>query len=368
MPTGLLYVAILVLWAVVLVPMWLRRHERTAEHRTTRRFRHAMATLDRSRLTRRPVDVMLVARSGQRGSTDAPTSLASSMVLDASVDLHLDHGVDPFVDTVEEHEVLLARRADSRRVAVRIAAARRRRTLAALLGVTLLVGIAGFFGVLALWLTALPVLAAVGFLALARTQVRAQVAQDSRWARRMASRRAAATSELPLATVVPVRRHLEASAVSDRDATSSDHNSSPIAASAGQARTFGATSPGADDVRVLTPSEVAELRTGAVSAAAAARGSLLPGAARSGSARSSGVRGVVTEGGRGFFTVAGRRPAVVAGSGGRVTTPGSLSGARLMEQTAAISATHTDAEQELGLDEYAYPERSDVALPRAAGE
>lgn len=363
MPTGLLYVAILVLWAVVLVPMWLRRHERTAEHRTTRRFRHAMATLDRSRLTRRPVDVMLVARSGHRSSSDAPTTLASSMVLDASVDLHLDHGVDPFVDTVEEHEVLLARRADSRRVAVRIAAARRRRTLAALLGATLVVGIAGFLGFVALWLVAVPILVAVGFLTLARVQVRAQVAQDSRWARRMASRRSAASSELPLATVVPVRRHLEAAAGSVQDVVPSHRNSAAIAASAGQARTFGATSPGAGDVRILTPAEVAELRTGAVSAAAAARGSL-----QSGSTRSGGVRGVVTEGGRGFFTVAGRRPAVVAGSGGRVTTPGSLSSARLMEQTAAISATHTDAEQELGLDEYAYPERSEAALPRAAGE
>lgn len=363
MPTGLLYVAILVLWAVVLVPMWLRRHERTAEHRTTRRFRHAMATLDRSRLTRRPVDVMLVARSGQHGTSSAPTTLASSMVLDSSVDLHLDHGVDPFVDTHEEHEVLLARRADSRRVAVRIAAARRRRTLAALLGATLLVGVAGFFGLVALWLVAVPVLAAVGFLVLARTQVRAQVSQDSRWASRMASRRAAATADLPLATVVPVRRHLEAGAASDANANPASITATTQAASAGDSRTFGATSPGADDVRVLTASEVAELRTAAVSAAAAARGSHLPGASRS-----SGIRGVVTEGGRGFFTVAGRRPAVVAGSGGAVTTPGSLSGARLMEQTAAISATHTDVEQELGLDDYAYPERPATVFPLAAGE
>jgi Ca2+/Na+ antiporter len=363
MPTGLVYVAILVLWAVVLVPMWLRRHERTAEHRTTRRFRHAMATLDRSRLTRRPVDVMLVSRSGQRGGIDAPTTLASSLVLDASVDLHLDHGVDPFVDTVEEHEVLLARRADSRRVAVRIAAARRRRTLAALLAATLVVGVLGLLGIIAMWVAVVPVLAAVGFLVLARAQVRSQVAQDSRWARRMAARRSASPTGLPLATVIPVRRHLEASAVSDGEVERSRSTSAGTIDSAGQVRTVGATSPGADDVRVLSPAEVAELRSGAVSAAAAVRGSLHPG-----TSRYSGVRGVVSEGGRGFFTVAGRRPAVVAGSGGRVTTPGSLSGARLMEQTAAISATHTDVEQELGLDEYAYPERSDAVLPRAAGE
>jgi hypothetical protein len=44
---GLLYAAIVVVWAVVLVPMWLRRHEETAELRSVSRFSSAMRVLAR---------------------------------------------------------------------------------------------------------------------------------------------------------------------------------------------------------------------------------------------------------------------------------------------------------------------------------
>jgi hypothetical protein len=44
---GLLYAAIVVVWAVVLVPMWLRRHEETAELRSVSRFSTAMRVLAR---------------------------------------------------------------------------------------------------------------------------------------------------------------------------------------------------------------------------------------------------------------------------------------------------------------------------------
>lgn len=47
MLTGLVYAAILLLWAVVLVPHWLQRHDRRAEHRSAERFRRAMQSLKR---------------------------------------------------------------------------------------------------------------------------------------------------------------------------------------------------------------------------------------------------------------------------------------------------------------------------------
>ena len=47
MGNGVLYAAIVVVWAVVLVPMWLRRHEETAELRSVSRFSSAMRVLAR---------------------------------------------------------------------------------------------------------------------------------------------------------------------------------------------------------------------------------------------------------------------------------------------------------------------------------
>ena len=45
--TGLIYAAIIAMWAVVLVPMWLRGHDRASETRSIDRFEGAMRTLRR---------------------------------------------------------------------------------------------------------------------------------------------------------------------------------------------------------------------------------------------------------------------------------------------------------------------------------
>ena len=45
--SGLIYAAIVMLWAVVLVPMWLRRHDEVTESRSVDRFQGAMRTLSR---------------------------------------------------------------------------------------------------------------------------------------------------------------------------------------------------------------------------------------------------------------------------------------------------------------------------------
>jgi hypothetical protein len=45
--TGLIYIVIIALWAAVLIPMWLRRHDRISEVRSTARFENSMARLGR---------------------------------------------------------------------------------------------------------------------------------------------------------------------------------------------------------------------------------------------------------------------------------------------------------------------------------
>jgi hypothetical protein len=76
-PSGLIYATIVVLWAAVLVPMWLRRHDEVTESRSVDRFQGAMRTLSRRPPTgdRREV---LVPRRGEThavpdGASEPPT-------------------------------------------------------------------------------------------------------------------------------------------------------------------------------------------------------------------------------------------------------------------------------------------------------
>lgn len=292
MPSGLVFIAIVVIWAVILVPRVARMYERGATERTTRRFQHAMASLGGSRRERRrSVDVMLVRR--------APSSAAVGLLLDPAVDLHLDHGVDPFLGGDEELQVQRARREADRRVAAAKAAKRRRRTIGAFGVMALATAVASALGMLPLFAVGVPVGLLVALLGMSRWHVKRQSVWRAQVAARSAERRRARVLEtMPVAPVVPVRRRIESN---------------------------GATSPaatparGQEGVRVLRPAEVAQLRSAS---------------------------------GR-----AGRREGI--------SRPGSLAAARLVEQYSALSATYTDAEDELGLDEYA---AANVRYLRAANE
>lgn len=64
--TGLIYIVIIGLWAAVLIPMWLRRHDQISEVRSTARFSSAMRTLgrdSRGRTIKSPVDQRSQARA-----------------------------------------------------------------------------------------------------------------------------------------------------------------------------------------------------------------------------------------------------------------------------------------------------------------
>ena len=66
--TGLIYVVIIALWAAVLIPIWLRRHDQISEVRSTARFSSAMKSLGKNEKS---------GRAARRGSSSGrPTSPA----------------------------------------------------------------------------------------------------------------------------------------------------------------------------------------------------------------------------------------------------------------------------------------------------
>jgi len=72
--TGLIYVVIIALWAAVLIPMWLRRHDQISEVRSTLRFSSAMRTLGRN--TRVPGGAMSATTTAREASRRRVTVLA----------------------------------------------------------------------------------------------------------------------------------------------------------------------------------------------------------------------------------------------------------------------------------------------------
>lgn len=63
--TGLIYVAIIAVWAIVLVPKWLKRHDRLDPQRSVHRFSRTMATL----ATRPTVLGIPIPEDAEQGST-----------------------------------------------------------------------------------------------------------------------------------------------------------------------------------------------------------------------------------------------------------------------------------------------------------
>ena len=129
--TGLIYGAIVLVWAAFLVPWALRRYDEAAQTRSIERFSSAMRVLGR-----------------------------------------------PNAEEEAEPQPVPAPRPS--RAAARVAAKRRRRTLLALLTLTGLVLASGFVSLLPLWLTALPVLLLGAFLIACRCQVRREA--EAWWA------------------------------------------------------------------------------------------------------------------------------------------------------------------------------------------
>lgn len=156
--TGIIYGAIVVAWAAYLVPLVLRRHDEAARIRSIDRFSSAMRVLSR------------------RGE-----ALGGRLVVTPprTVDRLVNPGLDPRTKPVASATPRPSRQA------MRAAATRRRRVLIGLLLITAGVGVAWSLGVAPWWSPGIPLAVVVGFLALARRQVRK--ASETYWSEAAAS-------------------------------------------------------------------------------------------------------------------------------------------------------------------------------------
>jgi hypothetical protein len=142
--TGVIYAAIVVAWAIFLVPLALRRHDQTARNRSIERFSSSMRVLS----------------TGGRGKASSTATVTPRQdgprVRPPAVPVH---GASVAVGPIS-------------RPAVRAAAARRRRVLRVLVALTFFTGAVSVLGVIPRWSAAVPLIVIVAFLAVARHQVR----------------------------------------------------------------------------------------------------------------------------------------------------------------------------------------------------
>lgn len=191
--TGLIYVAIIAVWAVVLVPAWLRRHDHLDPERSVDRFTRSMQTLatrpsvlgipmptheERAAASDPAAEVVRPRRGLRRKSKSKKSQVKKSQSANAQA-------------SSARRSARFAEKGRGRR---RLSAAARRRIVLALLVVALLVVIGLVVAQVLLPVAiAAPSVLIVGFLFLARHQVRAARRARSRAAQAGAPR-AAATS------------------------------------------------------------------------------------------------------------------------------------------------------------------------------
>jgi hypothetical protein len=135
-----IYAILVIVWALVLIPMWLRRHDEAQETKSADRFARAMGTLRRSETgavgAPTPREVVMPARSSASHDTQIIVTGPAGTVTPAA-----------------------------------LAAARRRRVLGVLVGLLLVTFTVAMLGRLPMWTVAIPALLVGGFLVVARRQV-----------------------------------------------------------------------------------------------------------------------------------------------------------------------------------------------------
>ncbi len=136
--TGVIYAVIVGMWALVLIPMWLRRHDEAQESKSADRFARAMGTLRRDATTALGTvsqrEVMMPGRPAAAHDTQVSVS-------------------GPSLSPAAE------------------AAARRRRVLAALAGLLLVTIVVALLQRIPMWTIAVPATLVIAFFVTARRQV-----------------------------------------------------------------------------------------------------------------------------------------------------------------------------------------------------
>lgn len=177
--TGLIYVAIIAVWAVVLVPAWLRRHDHLDPERSVDRFSRSMQTLAKG-----------------------PSVLGIPLATPASADHEIaDDEAVPEVFRVTRPDLSVATSRVSgaaamagARVRATPAATRRRVVLGVLVGALAVVAGLVLAGVLLPIAVAAPAALIVGFLGVARHQVRTARARRVQGVRRIETPEATAAA------------------------------------------------------------------------------------------------------------------------------------------------------------------------------
>jgi hypothetical protein len=153
--SAVIYAAIVVMWAVVLVPMWLRRHDAATESRSVDRFSTAMRTLSR-RTTSGPGRRYVVMPRRSEGG----------------VSVHVSGAAVPAERPAPTPRPAVARRAPRVSRSKASLVARRRRLFLGLLVVTFLTMVLAMAGALSWVLQLLVDVALVGFAVHLRAQAR----------------------------------------------------------------------------------------------------------------------------------------------------------------------------------------------------
>jgi hypothetical protein len=189
--SAVIYAAIVVIWLIVLVPMWLRRHDAATDERSSERFEGAMRVL-----ARRPaavgVDRRYVVMPRRSAATavhvsgavePARTRRGERQPLTASLTVEQPAAAARPKSTRPESARPVSPRPTKRPVSL---AARRRRTLLALAVLSVLSIVAAVVGVLPALVQLVPELLLIGFVVHLRMQAR-QAAVVSRQIRRDAT-------------------------------------------------------------------------------------------------------------------------------------------------------------------------------------
>lgn len=164
--SGLIYAAIALLWAAVLIPMWLRSHDTSTQNRSAERFGQAMRVLSR-----------------KSGAEDEPDVADANALKRRKPSRH--KRPEPERDrTVSAEQPTRPRRqvsAPRARPARRSIAQRRARTLFALLGAAAFMGLLAAVGLLPMWAPVPFVVLVVAFTVHLRTQaMRAEAVRRNR--------------------------------------------------------------------------------------------------------------------------------------------------------------------------------------------
>ncbi len=332
--TGLVYAAVVILWAAVLVPRWMHRHDRNATRRTTVTFHRAMATLERRRArhsaSRASHNVDVVVAGARSRVHDRTRVARPTSGLPSAIDRHLDLGIDPFEGSEQDAHLRDARLARARMVAREAAARRRRQVRQGLIALSVIALVLHVMGPLPLLITALPPMGLAAFWF--ATRHAAARPESARGSTRVAQ--PGVTGPARARPSASRARGGAASRRGERDRSESNrparrtaqrHVEPAMGAMSGAAGAAGAGAVDASsDVRLLSDAEVSTRTAAAASGQWDAVEAPLP-------------TNIV--GGR-----ADRRPT----SRGR----SDWTAQRMLEQVEALRAPDRDEEAELGLDDY----------------